>query len=158
MCERIAGLARILRANALAGMEDMVLWHERDISHSSAERVILPDSTILLDYMLNKFADIVSRLVVNEDRMLENLNRSGGVVFSGKLLLELINKGLTRNEAYDKVQQIAFVSKRDKVDFKTALLRDDGMRSTLSIDDIEKIFDFAYHIKNVDRIYRQVGI
>jgi adenylosuccinate lyase len=158
MCERIAGLARILRANSVAGMEDIVLWHERDISHSSVERVVLPDSAILLDYMLNKFADIVSHLVVNEDRMLENLNRSGGVVFSGKLLLELINKGLTRNEAYDKVQQVAFAAKRDKVDFKTSLLRDDGMRSILSIDDIEKIFDFAYHIKNVDKIYRQVGI
>jgi adenylosuccinate lyase len=158
MCERIAGLARILRANSVAGMEDIVLWHERDISHSSVERVVLPDSTILLDYMLNKFADIVSHLVVNEDRMLENLNRSGGVVFSGKLLLELISKGLTRNEAYDKVQQVAFAAKRDKVDFKTSLLRDDGMRSILSIDDIENIFDFAYHIKNVDKIYRQVGI
>ena len=158
MCERIGGLARILRANSIAGMEDIVLWHERDISHSSVERVVLPDSTILLDYMLNKFTEIVSHLVVNEDRMLENLKKSGGIIFSGKLLLKLIGKGLTRNEAYDKVQAVAFTSKRDKVDFQTALLRDDGMRSMLSIDEIEEIFDFGYHIKNVDRIFRQVGI
>ena len=93
MCERICGLARILRANSIAGMEDMVLWHERDISHSSVERVVLPDSTILLDYMLNKFIDITSHLVVNEERMMENLNKSGGVVFSGCFVL-----GILRNQ------------------------------------------------------------
>ena len=158
MCERIAGLARILRANSMAAMEDIVLWHERDISHSSAERIILPDSTILLNYMLNKFMDIVSHLIVNEDRMLENINKSGGIVFSGKLLLELINKGLTRNEAYDKVQQVAFAARRDNLRFKEALLRDDGVRSLLSTDEIEDVFDYKYHIKNVDRIFRQVGI
>jgi len=158
MCERICGLARILRANSIAGMEDMVLWHERDISHSSVERVVLPDSTILLDYMLNKFIDIASHLVVNEARMLENLNKSGGVVFSGKLLLALIGKGLTRSEAYDKVQQAAFAARRDNTDFKTALFRNDGIRSVLSVSEIEDVFDFKYHLKNVDRIFRQVGI
>jgi adenylosuccinate lyase len=158
MCERIAGLARILRANSMAAMEDMVLWHERDISHSSAERIILPDSTILLDYMLNKFIDITAHLVVNADRMMENMNKSGGIVFSGKLLLELINKGLSRNEAYDKVQAVAFVAKRDNRTFRDALLNDDGIRSILSMGEIEDIFDFKYHVKNVDRIFRQVGI
>ncbi len=158
MCERICGLARILRANSIAGMEDMVLWHERDISHSSVERVVLPDSTILLDYMLNKFMDIASHLVVNEARMLENLHKSGGVVFSGKLLLALIGKGLTRDEAYDKVQQVAFAARRDNTDFKTALFRDDGIRSVLSVGEIGDVFDFKYHLKNVDRIFRQVGI
>jgi len=157
-CERISGLARILRANSMAGMEDMVLWHERDISHSSVERVVLPDSTILLDYMINKFMDVVSHLIVNEDRMIENLNKSGGVVFSGRLLLELVNKGLTRNEAYDKVQKVAFEARRDKIVFKEALLRDDGMRSILNEKEIEEIFNFRYHVKNVDRIFRQVGI
>ena len=157
-CERISGLARILRANSMAGMEDMILWHERDISHSSAERVILPDSTILLDYMLNKFIEITAHLVVNDDRMLENINKSGGVVFSGKLLLELINKGLSRDEAYDKVQAVAFVARRDNKTFKDALLNDDGIRSILSMDEINDIFDFRYHLKNVDRIFRQVGI
>ncbi len=158
LCERLAGLARILRANSLASMEDMVLWHERDISHSSVERVILPDSTILLDYMLNKFIDIVSHLIINEERMLENLNKSRGIVFSGRLLLELINKGLTRNEAYDKVQKAAFAAKKDNLEFKEALLRDDGIRSILTVDEIEDIFNFKYHIKNVDRIFRRVGI
>ncbi len=158
LCERISGLARILRGNALASMEDMVLWHERDISHSSVERVILPDSTILLDYMMNKFADIISHLVVHEDRMLANLHKSGGVVFSGRLLLELVNKGLTRNEAYDKVQKVAFDAKRNDLAFKNALLADEEMRSILSDKEIEDIFDLKYHLKNIDRIYRQVGI
>jgi adenylosuccinate lyase len=158
MCERICGLARILRANAIAGMEDIVLWHERDISHSSVERVILPDSTILLDYMLNKFMDIVGHLVVREDRMLENLARSKGVVFSGKLLLDLIDKGLTRNEAYDKIQKAAFAARQEKIDVKDALLKDDGIRSILNAREIEAVFDLKYHLKNVDRIFRQVGI
>jgi len=158
MCERICGLARILRANALASMEDMVLWHERDISHSSVERVILPDSTILLDYMLVKFMDIVSHLIVHEDRMLENLNKSGGVVFSGRLLLKLIDKGLTRNEAYDKVQRVAFNARKNGRAFKEEVTEDDGIRTILNVKEIEDIFNFRYHVKNVDRIYRQVGI
>jgi adenylosuccinate lyase len=157
-CERIAGLARVLRANSMAAMEDMVLWHERDISHSSAERIILPDSTVLLDYMLNKFIDVTSHLVVNADRMMENMNKSGGIVFSGRLLLELVNKGLARNDAYDRVQAVAFAAKRDNKTFKDALLDDEGIRSILSMDEIEDIFDFKYHVKNVDRIFRQVGI
>ena len=158
LCERISGLARVLRANAMAAMENIVLWHERDISHSSVERIILPDSTILLDYMLNKFVDIVSHLIVHEDRMLENLKKSKGVVFSGKLLLVLIDKGLTRNEAYDKVQKAAFDAKNANIDFREALMRDDGIRSILTIDEIEDVFDFKYHLKSVDRIFRQVGI
>ena len=158
LAERMAGLARILRANSHAAMDDMVLWHERDISHSSAERVILPDSTILLDYMLNKFMAMVSNIVVNEDRMMENLNRSKGVVFSGRLLLELIEKGLTRNDAYDLVQRVAFSARRDGIEFKEALLRDEGVRQSLSSAEIEDIFDFKYHIKHVDKIFRKVGI
>ena len=157
-CERISGLARILRANAMAAMEDMVLWHERDISHSSVERVILPDSTILLDYMLIKFMDVLGHLVVLEDRMKENIDKSKGVVFSGRLLLELINKGLTRNEAYDKIQKAAFNAKQKGLEFKDALLGDDGIRSVLSEEEIEDIFDFKYHLKHVDRIFRRVGI
>ena len=157
-CERISGLARILRANATAAMEDMVLWHERDISHSSVERVILPDSTILLDYMLIKFMDVLGHLVVLEDRMKENIDKSKGVVFSGRLLLELINKGLTRNEAYDKIQKAAFNAKQKGLEFKDALLGDDGIRSVLSEEEIEDIFDFKYHLKHVDRIFRRVGI
>ena len=139
-------------------MEDIVLWHERDISHSSVERVILPDSTILLDYMLNKFMDIVGHLIVHEERMLENLNKSGGIVFSGRLLLTLIDKGLTRNEAYDKVQKAAFNAKKEGIDFKQALLIDDGIRSILDEKEIESVFDLRYHLRNIDRIFRRVGI
>jgi len=158
LCERIAGLARILRANSMVSMENVVLWHERDISHSSAERIILPDSTILLDYMLIKFMDIVGHLVVHEDRMMENLSKSGGIVFSGRLLLELVNKGLTRNEAYDKVQRVAFNAKKNGLTFKEALMADNGILSILSSDEIEDVFEFKYHMKNVDRIFRKVGI
>jgi adenylosuccinate lyase len=157
-CERIAGLARILRANAMVSMENMVLWHERDISHSSAERIILPDSTIALDYMLNKFIDIVSHLVVNKDKMLENLNKSRGSVCSGRLLVTLIDKGLTRNEAYDKIQRCAFNAKRDGAELKDAVLRDDGMRSVLSEEEIGEVFDIGYYMKNVDKIFRAAGI
>ena len=158
LCERMAGLARILRANAHAAMDDMVLWHERDISHSSAERVILPDSTILLDYMMEKFSVLVAKLVVNEDRMLENLNRSKGLVFSGKILLELVNKGVNRNEAYDLVQRAAFIAKKDEIDFIDALLADNDIRSILGTSAIEEMFDIKYYIRNVDRIFRRVGI
>ena len=158
LCERISGLARILRANAHAAMDDMVLWHERDISHSSVERIILPDSTILLDYMLNKFSEIAAKLVVHEDRMIENLNKSRGVVFSGKILLALIDKGLTRSEAYDAMQRLAFAAKKESIDFKDALLKDDAMRGLLGAGEIDELFDIRHYIKNVDRIFRRVGI
>lgn len=158
LCERISGLARILRANSHAAMDNMVLWHERDISHSSVERVILPDSTILLDYMLTKFTEIVSKLVIHEDRMLENLNRSKGAVFSGKVLLRLVDKGFTRNEAYDIAQRIAFTAKKEAIDFKDALLQDDAARGVLNAKEVEEIFDIRHYIKNVDRIFRRVGI
>jgi adenylosuccinate lyase len=158
LCERMAGLARILRANAHAAMDDMVLWHERDISHSSAERVILPDSTILLDYMMDNFSRLVAKLVVNEDRMLENLNRSKGLIFSGKILLELVNRGAGRNEAYDMVQRAAFVAKKDEIDFVDALLADSEIRSLLGAKAIEEMFDIKYYIRSVDRIFRRVGI
>jgi len=157
-CERIAGLARLLRGNAFVAMENMVLWHERDISHSSAERVILPDSTIALDYMLNKFMDVVGHLVVNEDRMLENLKKSGGAVFSGRLLVTLIEKGLTRSEAYDKIQKCAFDAAKENIELKDAILADDGMRSVLTEEEIEEAFNIKYYLKNVDRIFKHVGI
>jgi adenylosuccinate lyase len=158
ICERIAGLARILRANAHAAMDDMVLWHERDISHSSAERVILPDSTILLDYMLEKFCDIVAKLVVHEDRMRENLEKSKGVVFSGKILLELIDRGMSRNDAYDVMQRVAFIAKKDGIDFKDSLLADEDVRSLVGAKELDEMLDIRHYIKNVDRIFRRVGI
>ena len=158
ICERICGLARILRANSMAGLEDMVLWHERDISHSSVERVILPDSTILLDYMLNKFTDLVMKLVVDEEACLNNLNKSKGVIFSQRVMLELIEKGYTRNEAYEKVQRIAFVSKDKGIDFKAALLESDELSALFTSAEVKDIFSLRYHLKNVDRIFKKVGI
>ena len=135
-----------------------MLWHERDISHSSAERIILPDSTIALDYMLNKFMDVVGHLVVYEDRMLENLEKSGGALFSGRLLVKLIDRGFTRSEAYDKIQRCAFSARKDSIEFKDAVLRDNGIRSVLNEKEIEEVFNVKYYMKNVDRIFRHVGI
>ena len=158
ICERICGLARILRANAVASMEDMVLWHERDISHSSTERVIIPDSTILLDYMLDKFTDVVMKLVVRKDAMLENLNKSKGVIFSQRVLLALVEKGFARDEAYAKVQSLAFKAKEEGKDFEEALAEDEGLSGLFTPDEVKDIFDMKYHLKNVDRIFRKAGV
>lgn len=156
--ERICGLARILRGNALAAMENMPLWHERDISHSSVERVIVPDSTILLNYMLVKMADLVNRLSVNESRMRENLDMTRGIIFSQRLLLELIKRGLTRVEAYDIAQEAAMNMKRNDIDFKEALTGNEKVRKVMGSKAIEDCFDLGYHTKNIDKIFKRVGI
>ena len=128
-CEQIVGLARLLRANAMAALENIALWHERDISHSSVERVILPDSFIALDHMLRRFTRIVAGMVVYPERMLENLERSRGVVFSGTVLLELARRGISREQAYEWVQRNAMRSFHEQRDFKALLLADpDVMR------------------------------
>lgn len=158
MFERISGLSRILRGNALAGMENMPLWHERDISHSSVERVIIPDSTILLDYMLTKMAGLVNRLVVNSERMKENLYKTKGIIFSQRVLLELIKRGLTRTEAYDIVQEAALNMKRDDIFFEEALKRNESVRNVMGPKAIEDCFDLGYHTKHIDRIFKKVGI
>lgn len=157
-CERISGLARILRANAMAAMENVPLWHERDISHSSVERVIVPDSTILLNYMLSKMTDVIQRLVVKEDVMLENMDKNRGIIFSQRVLLELIGKGLTRLEAYNMVQAPAMVSQRDGIMFKAALESDQKIRKYLSLSEIEECFDINYHLANVNKIFKKVGV
>ena len=156
--ERLTGLARVIRANALVSIENIALWHERDLTNSASERIIFPDSNILLDYMLNKFSEIIAKLVVHDDRMLENLNKSKGVVFSGKILLELIDRGMTRNDAYDVMQRVAFMVKRDQIDFREALLTDDTVRSLIGAKELDELLDIRYYIKNVDRIFRRVGI
>ncbi|MBU4377073.1 MAG: adenylosuccinate lyase [Candidatus Omnitrophica bacterium] len=158
MCERISGLARILRANSIAGLENVALWHERDISHSSVERIILPDSTILLDYMLNKFIDIVQNLVVHPLKMMENIEISKGIIFSQRVLLELIEKGLTRLEAYDMIQKSAMEARETGEHFRDVLLRDEKIKEYLNEYEIEKCFDLKYHLKHVDRIFTKVGI
>jgi adenylosuccinate lyase len=158
ICERICGLARVLRANALAAMENVALWHERDISHSSAERIIVPDSTILLDYMLNKFIEVISGLNVYPDNMLSNLARTHGLIFSQRVLLALMDKGLRRQEAYDLVQRCAMKTWREGSDFKENLLQDKEVPRYLSRKDLDKIFDLDYYLRNVEKIFRKVGL
>lgn len=157
-CERIAGLARILRGNALASLESITLWHERDISHSSVERVVLPDSTILLDYMLYKLTEVVRKLVVYPENMIKNMEKSSGIIFSQRVLLELIDKGLTRVEAYNIVQKASMRSRDEHIGFKESLFGDEEVKKYLSRNEIEKCFDIQYHLKNVDKIFKKVGI
>jgi adenylosuccinate lyase len=155
-CEQIVGLARLVRANAHAAMENIALWHERDISHSSVERVILPDSFIALDHMLRRFTRIVSGLVVHADRMRENLNRSRGVVFSGTVLLELARKGVSREQAYEWVQRNAMRSFAEQADFKTLLVADPDLARVLTRADIDRAFDLGDQLKHVDDIFTRV--
>ncbi|MEO7158576.1 MAG: adenylosuccinate lyase [Vicinamibacterales bacterium] len=157
-CEQIVGLARLLRGNAMAAMENIALWHERDISHSSVERVILPDSFIALDHMLRRFTRIVSGMVVYPDRMLENLNRSRGVVFSGQVLLELARRGISREQAYDMVQRNAMRSFHEHQDFKGLLLGDAEVTKVLPAAEIEKAFDLKEQLRNVDAVFARVFV
>ncbi len=157
-CEQIVGLARLIRANAMAAYENIALWHERDISHSSVERVILPDSFIVLDHMLRRFTRIVRGMVVYPDRMKENLDRSRGVVFSGTVLLELARRGVSREQAYEWVQRNAMRSFHDKRDFKELLLADADVIKVLSRDEIEKAFDLEDQLRNVDKVFARVFV
>jgi len=155
-CEQIVGLARLIRANAHAAVENIALWHERDISHSSVERVILPDSFIALDHMLRRFARIVRGLVVYPDRMLENLGRSRGVVFSGTVLLELARKGVSREQAYEWVQRNAMRSFDEQKDFKSLLVDDAEVTRVMPPHEIERAFDLDEQLKHVDTIFDRV--
>jgi len=155
-CEQIVGMARLLRGNAHAAMENIALWHERDISHSSVERVILPDSFIALDHMLRRFTRITGGMVVYPERMRENLDRSRGVVFSGTVLLELARKGVSREQAYELVQRNAMRSFADRLDFKDLLLADGDVARVLSPTEIERAFDLDEQLKHVDHIFDRV--
>ncbi|MCK5724477.1 MAG: adenylosuccinate lyase, partial [Gammaproteobacteria bacterium] len=155
-CENISGLARLVRSNSLAAMENMPLWHERDISHSSVERVIAPDSTILIDYMLHRLTGILRGLVVHADRMAENLNKMKGLIFSQQLLLRLAEKGLERQTAYVMVQRNAMKVWETGQEFKGFIMEDQEIGEYLSKTEIEEIFDLDYHVKHVDDIYERV--
>jgi adenylosuccinate lyase len=155
-CEQITGLARLIRGNAMAALENVALWHERDISHSSVERVILPDSFIALDHMFRRFTRIVRGMVVYPERMLENLNRSRGVVFSGTVLLELARRGISREQAYEWVQRNAMRSFHEQKDFKRLLLADADLMQVLSPAEVEKAFDLHDQLRNVDAIFDRV--
>ncbi|MGE0448876.1 MAG: adenylosuccinate lyase [Vicinamibacterales bacterium] len=155
-CEQIVGMARLIRGNCHAAFENIALWHERDISHSSVERVILPDSFIALDHMVRRFTRIVSGMVVYPDRMLENLRRSRGVVFSGTLLLELARKGLSRERAYELVQRNAMRSFAEHLDFKGLLLADADITAVLADAEIERAFDLDEQFRHVDDVFDRV--
>jgi adenylosuccinate lyase len=155
-CEQIVGLARLLRGNAVAGFENNALWHERDISHSSVERVILPDSFIALDHMLRRFTRIVSGMVVYPDRMRENMDRSRGVVFSGTVLLELAQRGVSREQSYEWVQRNAMRAFHEQRDFKGLLLADPDVGKVLSPAEIEHAFDLNAQLRHVDRVFERV--
>ena len=157
-CERITGLARLLRGYAVAAMENVPLWHERDISHSSVERVILPDATILLDYMLQTMAEVIMGLVVYPDRMRENLMKTQGVVFSGQVLLRLMEQGLSRTKAYELVQRSALAALRNGRDFQDTLLRDPAVRRHLSPQALRRCVDPRVHLRHVNRIFKRVGL
>jgi adenylosuccinate lyase len=155
-CEQIVGLARLLRGNAVAAMENNALWHERDISHSSVERVILPDTFIALDHMLRRMTRIVSGMVVYPERMRENLERSRGVVFSGTVLLELARRGISREQAYEVVQRNAMRSFHEHRDFKALLLADPDVTTLLPPAEIERAFDLDEQLRHVDAIFDRV--
>ncbi|GEA14019.1 adenylosuccinate lyase [Moorella sp. E308F] len=158
MCERVAGLARVLRGNALAAMENIALWHERDLTHSSVERVIIPDSTILLDYMLVKFTEIIAGLNVYPENMRRNLEATHGLVFSQRVLLALVNKGVLRETAYAWVQRNAMQAWQTRQPFKELVLKDQDIMAHLDRKEIEALFDYDYHLRHVDYIFRRAGL
>ncbi len=157
--ENLSGLARVIKSNSIAALDNIALWHERDISHSSVERVIFPDSCILIDYMLNRFNNLVQGLVVHKDNMLKNSSLFGGIVYSQRVLLELTDKGLTREQAYAIVQRNALEAfNNPDGNFKQNLLNDREVTSTLSEAEIENCFDPAYYLRNVCEIYERFGV
>lgn len=158
LSENLCGLARVVRSNSIAALENVVLWHERDISHSSAERIIFPDSLILVDFMLARFNSVVQNLVVHEQNMLNNTDKFGGIVFSQKVLLSLIDKGLTREDAYKIVQQNALDAFENNGNFRQNLLNDSEVTSRLTSDEIVSIFDKQEFTQNISKIYERFGL
>ncbi len=155
-CENLSGLARLVRSNAAAAMNNIALWHERDISHSSVERVIAPDSTILLDYMLNRMAGIIGKLVVYPKRMQQNLELTQGLIFSQQILLALAKKGVSRQAAYNMVQKHAMVAWKKKGDFKELVLNDSDIQNYLKPDEIDTLFDAKAQLRHVNTIFARV--
>jgi adenylosuccinate lyase len=154
--EQISGLARVLRANAQAALENVPLWHERDISHSSVERVIFPDSTILVDYLLAKVTDLIDRLLVYPERMKRNLESTGGLIFSGQLLLDLAEAGMMREDAYRLVQSHAMRAWKDDLVFRNEVERDEKITALLSKQKLDRTFDYTRQLDNVDAIFKRV--
>jgi len=154
--EQISGLARVVRGNAQAAFENVALWHERDISHSSVERIILPDSTILVDYLLTRSSNLIETLIVYPDRMLANLNSTRGLVFSGQLLLDLVEHGFPREDAYRIVQGHAMRAWNDGSNFREMILADPEIASRVARAELEPAFDLKRQLRNVDKIFERV--
>jgi len=158
LCERTCGLARLVRGHAITAMENIALWHERDISHSSNERVILPDSCLVLDYVFSIFTYVMRGLKVNTDRMMENIELSRGLVFSQRVLLALIDKGLTRQQAYKMVQRNAMKAWKERTDFLGLLKADSEVVGYLPASEIEPLFDYQYYLKHVDEVFERLEL
>lgn len=156
--ENMCGLARVVRGHMITAYEDVPLWHERDISHSSAERIIIPDTTILVDYMLNRFGAIVENLTVFPENMKRNMGATFGLIYSQRVMLKLIDNGLTREEAYDLVQPKTAYAWDNQTDFRPLLEQDEKIMSILSVEDIDDAFDYSWHMKNVDTLFERVGL
>jgi len=156
VCERVCGLARVVRANAQVGFENIALWHERDLTNSSAERVVIPDSSILVFYMLVRFAEVIEGLEVYPDRMLENMELSGGLFFSQRVLTSLVGKGLSRDEAYNIVQRCAMRTHNEGIHFKDALTEDKEAGRRLSGKELEDFFNLDFYLRNVDEIFERM--
>lgn len=157
-CENISGLARVIRGHMISAYENVPLWHERDISHSSVERVILPDATILLNYLLNRFTNIVKELTVFPENMKRNMERTFGLIYSQRVLLSLINKGLKREEAYDRVQKLAMRAWEEQRPFKPLVEEDELIAKTLTKEEIDDCFDYNYHLSHVNTIFKRLGL
>lgn len=157
-CERLSGMARVLRGNALASMENIALWHERDISHSSVERIVVPDSTILTDYVLFQFKQIIDNIVVYEGNIKKNLNLTNGLIFSQTVLLKLIEKKMKRETAYKIVQDVAMKCWREKISFYELLKNDNEVKKYLAEKELNDIFDYSKSKKNIDFIFKRVGL
>ena len=157
-CEKVSGMARLLRGYAVAALEDVTLWHERDISHSSVERVILPDATIALDHMLRKFSNIIDKLLVYPDAMIANMNKTGGLIFSQNLLIALVTKGVLREDAYKWVQRNAMARWLEGADFKTNVEADPDIKKYLTDEEVEHCFDPKLMLRHVDEIFARFGL
>jgi adenylosuccinate lyase len=158
LCERVCGLARLIRGHALTSMENMALWHERDISHSSNERVILPDSCLVLDYVLSIFTSVMKGLLVYPENMRRNLELTQGLVFSQRVLIALIDKGLSRQKAYELVQQNAMKAWKGRTSFLELLKADSGVKVHLSHKELESLFDYNYFMRHVDNVFSRLGL
>ena len=158
LCERVCGLARLVRGNAAVSMENVALWHERDISHSSTERIILPDSCLVLDYMLNIFTSVMKGLQVYPDNMQRNLELTQGLVFSQRVLIALINKGLSRQKAYELVQRNAMTAWKQKISFLDLLKDDAEVTTQLPESELSSLFDYNFFLRHVDTTFQRLNL